>query len=189
MILRTATFCCVLAATATLATRQAPDRDKLVGSWIVHYDRNDDVQHFPKAKRKSEAIRLFITKRGSNMYTAQLRRFQLAGSAYTKVGEWNGNLHTEGGGGHRKRIAFWSDPIAFAGGTLEIKGIWQRGKDKTDRTQERIQLLRFVTTGAADADQKKKDEERCDEEPDTDVLEDEPGVTNPDNPPPDPDPS
>src|SRR5689334_22806356 len=127
MMLRAATFACVLAVTgyAMLAqeARTASHHDKLVGSWIVHYDRDDDIAHFPKAKRKSEAIRLFITKRG-NDYHAQLRRFvRTPSTGYTLAGSWDAPLTVEGGpGGQRKRIAFYSAPIAPD--RLEIRGVW-----------------------------------------------------------------
>jgi hypothetical protein len=193
MILRTVTFCCVLAAAAFALVAQekkatTSHHDKMVGSWIVHYDRNDDIAHFPKAKRKSEAIRLVISKRGS-AYTAQVRRFVLSGTAYSLAGSWDADLTVEGGsGGKRKRIAFYSAPVAPD--RLEIKGVWQMGKDKT-RKSERIQLLRWIKPIRTNDDPKKKKGEfdDCDEEPDSDVLEEEdPPVADPNTPPADPDP-
>jgi hypothetical protein len=164
-------------------------------AWLVRYDKNEDVSHFPKSKRIDAAVRLQISKTNGK-YFAKLRRFEFDTGGKTKYklkdaasgGKFdNVELHIQGNKSGRKRVAFWSDPqpIPATNPThrLTINGIWQPGHNKT-REHDRIQLKLFIVPAVAAAAQKAKLPFSCDEDPDTDVLEETTAPPGDDDPPP-----
>jgi len=174
--------------------------------WVVRYDPTESVgKMFKRAERPAEAqaIRLRITKSG-NQYFARLWRFKAktGGGGYELADKTDSvialpvMLATEGKSEGRHRKAFKSvtavslnDATGVPTGKLvTINGIWQPGMENKARASDRLQLKLYVTSlggGCEEVIGVMATTSGCEEDPDTDVLE-ENDVPPSDDAPPDP---
>ncbi len=168
--------------------------------WQVRYDPTETVSNkFPKAIRPPEgqAIRLRIIKAGPR-YFARLWRFKAkTGGGYELADKTDSviplpvQLDVEGNSSGRHRKAFKTlNAVALndadgnpTGKFVTINGIWQPGIDNSARANDRVQLMLYVTEpGVARA--KAPTTGDCEEDPDTDVLEETDPPPGDDDPPP-----
>jgi len=171
--------------------------------WVVRYDKNETVgKMFKRAQRKPEqnAIRLQITKSG-NDYKARLWRFRTkaSGSGYELVDKTDNAINdavallTEGNNSGRHRKAFKTTAAVQlydasdrpTGEFVTINGVWQPGHNTSDRLSDRVQLKLYVTRGTKPtAPPPSGGYGDCEEDPDTDVLEETDPPPGEDDPPP-----
>jgi hypothetical protein len=156
--------------------------------WVVRYDKTETVgKMFKRAIRKPEqqAIRLQITKSGGN-YKARLWRFKAkTGGGYDLVDKTDNaandpiSLATEGNNSGRHRKAFKSASVPLydkfdnpTGEFITINGIWQPGHNTSERLSDRVQLKLYATRSTKPTTPAPSGGyDNCEEDPDTDVLE------------------
>jgi hypothetical protein len=183
-----------IACGANFALAQLPianpvdSNGKPAKEWKVSYDANEDWPKLHYKKREIVGLRLQITYNSeSGDHYGQLWLFTM--SAITGAPVISGKtdkflLDIEGSSGGRKRIGFSAKKVDMRtdAGTekINVNGIWQCGRNKTDRQAQRIQLkinhnaaLMFDNPRQApmvppDAAPAPSD---CNDDPDTDVLE------------------
>jgi hypothetical protein len=176
------------------------DIDNVAGKeWLVRYDATETVKNmFKRAERKPEqqAIRLRVKKEktgGKTTYSARLWRFKAKGGGGYQLVDKTDNpsndwiaLTFEDHGNGRHRMGFKAkcplyDPTdTLTTNTVSINGVWQPGFNLDNRDSDRVQLKLYITSTRGFAPTSGSD---CDEDPDTDVLEESTAPTGDDTPP------
>jgi hypothetical protein len=202
---------CVLAVSLSTIARGQPqwdinNRTDLPNSqdWKVSYAFNEIV-HFPKAYRNFGAVRLHIEKQNDQpMASLWLFTAKNAGMGNTSY-EFYGKtgpvpVKTTGTKEKRHRIAFYSKDVPLknkdgtplaSGEKVIINGVWQPGRDTTTRENQRIQLKVHCVPSTAPGPSAKTPSMKsgsfgnCEDDPDTDVLEEGEAPADPNDPPPD----
>jgi hypothetical protein len=169
--------------------------------WQVRYEPTEMVgKKFPKAIRPPEgqAIRLRISKVGSR-YFARLWRFKAkTGGGYELADKTDSviplpvQLDDEGNNSGRHRKAFKTlNAVALndadgnpTGKFVTINGIWQPGIDNNARANDRIQLKLYISNSSVARIMAPTTGGDCEEDPDTDVLEETDPPPGDDDPPP-----
>lgn len=164
--------------------------------WKVSYDKSENWQVLGYKNRGLVGIRLQITyDEISGDHSGQLWFFKwsdvknkpdLAGKTDKFV------LKLEGQTGGRKRLGFNASQVDLKtdDGTtkINVNGIWQHGRNVGSRASQRIQLkvnrYPMMANGGAPAPERAPSD--CEDDPDTDVLEEGDTPPNPDDPPTDP---
>ncbi|HEY2413841.1 MAG TPA: hypothetical protein VGI40_16440 [Pirellulaceae bacterium] len=164
--------------------------------WQVIYDPVDipnDGDHFKKSKSPVGDIRLRIYQdnNAGGAYKADIRLFD-KNHVFLGRAE-NVPLQVGGGTTGRQRFGFWIDKTTLSNGSsIRLNGIWQHGLNTRERTAQRIQLRWHYYGNPAPAKAKggKMGDGGCEDDPDSDVLEegDAPPDDPPDQPPEDPTP-
>jgi hypothetical protein len=192
MTLRMTIVVCVVALVASPAAGQPPPPQfiNVPGRvWEIRYDAND--ANHPGGRLVDRAVRVEIKEGMGGSYTARVRRFKMQGTSYKlkeddEGGSFDITFAAHGAIGGRKRVSFSCGPIDYKTTPplreVIIKGIWHPGQnpDPGARDDDRLQLV------IVDREKMRKEVlEPCDEEPDSDVLEDTaiPPGDNVDNPP------
>jgi hypothetical protein len=175
--------------------------------WQVRYDPTETVKKmFKKAERKAEqqALRLRIQKdQKTKKYSARLWRFKAKGGGGYELADKTDNatqdwipLAVEDQGNGRHRMGFHGEAPLYnstgvlTGNTVSINGVWQPGIDWNNHDNDRIQMKLYVhpTLTAAQAKAKSTKSrgtfDDCEEDPDTDVLEETDPPPMDDDPPP-----
>ncbi len=168
--------------------------------WLVRYDPTETVgSMFPHATRppEAQAIRLRITKAGTQ-YFARLWRFKVNEEGNYALADKTDSviaipvqMAVEGKNTGRHRKAFKTlNAVALndadgapTGKYVTINGIWQPGTDNKARSSDRVQLKLYISNSAV-ARIMAPTTGNCEEDPDTDVLEETDPPPNDDDPPP-----
>jgi hypothetical protein len=163
--------------------------------WKVSYEPGEQWAFAGFKNRELHGIRLQIKENGG-AYTATIRLFK-----YDEHGAWgfvgrkkDFPLATQvAGSSNRKRVGFQSGAIQTEGGTttdgsanpiIRVNGIWQKGRGNSDSHAMQIKVHNFssiakvAVPGCGYGD--------CEDDPDTDVLEEGTDQGDTDNPPTDP---
>jgi hypothetical protein len=174
--------------------------------WQVRYDSTETVKNmFMRAERKpdQQAVRLRVKKDSkTKKYSARLWRFSAkGGGGYSLVDKTDNAtkdwipLTIEDQGNGRHRVGFHADPPLYDSkgaktkNSISINGIWQPGINLDNHDNDRIQLKLFVHVTAADKGPAPHSMTPwgswgCDDDPDTDVLEETDTPPGDDDPPP-----
>ena len=188
-----AALACFIGKLAGQDTIANPDSTK---EWQVKYDPTD-ITHFPRSHRLVGDIRLHIYEDDTGALKANIRLFKPDHSFLAKS-TVEIELQVEGDTTGRKRYGFWntnSIPLSN-GGRIDINGIWQHGLNTKNRASQRIQFKWHYhphgPTAPAPAEKTKRlmapMAGGCDDDPDSDVLEEGDTPPGDQDPPPDPTP-
>jgi hypothetical protein len=187
-------FTAVLLAGAVAGAQNNPTiENRNNQEWKVSYEPGESWPNLHFSARKWAAVRLKIMKDRNNNYWGTLWLFGFdANNHHVLLGKSQGfPLTIEGADNvHRKRIGFKSADLQTAGGTtnplVRLSGIWQRGRAVGNRDSQRMQIkvhdLTRIGKSPAQAPDRSRD---CEDDPDTDVLE-EGGEASGDDPPTEP---
>jgi hypothetical protein len=185
-----------LAVCSGTAANGQENRDGM--HWIVSYDFNEHMGHFKMGARTHGAIRLSIHGNYPHYHgTLWLYRALDADhnqTSYELIGTTRDvALSLEGHHNRRQRIAFWSDSVPLYQSTTNntilenvvINGIWQPGRNMTNADSHRIQL-KVHRNAPPPGTEPAPSSGDCEDDPDTDVLEED--TAPPDDTPPPTDP-
>jgi hypothetical protein len=186
-------FLVTLAAMGCFCHRASGDNTigNAVREWQVSYDASENLSNHPGSHRDAGAIRLQIYRSGSD-FKAKIWLFTVSAAGKSLLGKAdNIDLEIQGSENGRNRIGFRSTaPIQLKdinnnnipGKKIRINGVWQPGRNTSDRSSQRVQLKINYNPGGVNTATSRN----CDDDPDTDVLEEGDAPPDDNGAPPDP---